>query len=104
MTALMETKAPLLPNSLVSLHICNLDDVKCLNGKWLQHLTSLEYLEILWCPILESLPEEGLPFSISALRIFDCPLLEASWQRKGGKEWHKIAHIPCKIINHQVII
>jgi Leucine-rich repeat (LRR) protein len=104
LNALMKMKVPLLPNSLVSLYIYNLPDVKSLDGKWLQHLTSLENIEISCCRKLESLPEEGLPSSLSVLTIKKCPLLEASCNQNGGKEWPKIAHIPCLIINKQVII
>ena len=39
--ALMKTEVPLLPASLVSLKISLLQDIKYLDGKWLQHLTSL---------------------------------------------------------------
>jgi leucine-rich repeat protein SHOC2 len=78
--------------------------LKCLDGKWLQHLTSLENLEIAYGRKLESLPEEGLPSSLSVLTIKWCPLLEANCNSNGGKEWPKIAHIPCLIITRQVII
>ncbi|XP_057457658.1 putative disease resistance RPP13-like protein 1 [Lotus japonicus] len=104
LTVLMNIQVPVLPTSLVSLVICNLHDVKCLGGIWLQHLTSLEKLEICYSPKLESLPEEGLPSSLSVLIIRQCPLLEASCHSNGGKECPKIAHIPCIIINRQVII
>ena len=100
---LMKMEVPLLPSSLVSLHIFHLDGIKHLDGKWLQHLTSLESLKISSCDSLESLPE-GLPPSLSVLTIGSCPLLEASCRRNRGKEWPKIAHIPCIIIDKQVII
>ena len=100
--AVMKMEVPLLPASIVSLFISNLDNIKCLDGKWLQHLTSLQNLEFSFFDKLKSLPEEGLP-SISVLRIMHCPLLEASLQRKRGKEWRKIAHIPFVIINDEVI-
>ncbi|KAJ1432559.1 Leucine-rich repeat domain superfamily [Sesbania bispinosa] len=102
--ALMKMKVSLLPTSLVSLRISHLYYLKCLEGKWLQHLTSLENLEISDCRRLESLAEEGLPSSLSVLTIKRCQLLEASCQSNGGKEWPKIAHISCIIINNKVII
>ncbi|KAK7401368.1 hypothetical protein VNO78_12790 [Psophocarpus tetragonolobus] len=103
LNALMKMQMPLLPTSLIFLRIYNLHEIKCLNGKWLHHLTSLEKLEIVSSCQLESLPEEGLPSSLSVFSIRRCPLLEASC-RNGGKEWPKISHIPCVIINTQVII
>ncbi|XP_020240570.1 LOW QUALITY PROTEIN: putative disease resistance RPP13-like protein 1 [Cajanus cajan] len=103
LNVLMKMNVPLLPTSLVSLCIYNLCDVKCLDGKWLQHLTSLENLEISNAYQLESLPEEGLPSSLSVFTIMRCPLLEASCG-EGGKEWPKISCIQCIIINKKVII
>ncbi|RYR27348.1 hypothetical protein Ahy_B01g051393 isoform A [Arachis hypogaea] len=58
------------------------------------HLTSLKTLELVACDKLKSLPKEGLPSSISSLEIRRCPMLKASCERKKGKEWPKIAHIP----------
>jgi hypothetical protein len=49
------------------------------------------------------MPEDGLPASLSTLRIYKCPLLKKEWQTKKGKEWHKIAHIPCKYIDGNLI-
>lgn len=84
MNALMKIKVPLLPTSLVSLCIDNLYDIKCLDGKWLQHLKSLENHEISSSHQLKSLPKEGLVSSLLVLTIRDCPLLEASCSN-GGK-------------------
>nr|KYP41963.1 Putative disease resistance RPP13-like protein 1 [Cajanus cajan] len=78
--------------------IYNLCDIKSLDGKWLQHLTSLKELHIENAQQLESLPEEGLPSSLSKFTIWTCPLLEASCV-KGEKEWPKISHIPYITIN-----
>ncbi|XP_027927610.1 putative disease resistance RPP13-like protein 1 [Vigna unguiculata] len=103
LNAFMRMKMPLLPTSLVSLSICNSFGIKCLDGKWLQHLTSLEKLEIQCFRQLEFLPEEGLPSTLSVLTIWKCPSLEVSCSN-GGKNWPKISHIPCIIINKEVII
>nr|KYP45986.1 Putative disease resistance protein At3g14460 family [Cajanus cajan] len=78
LNVLMKMKMPLLPTSLVQLYIDNLCDIKSLDGKWLQHLTSLKELVITDAQQLESLPEEGLPSSLSKFSIWRCPLLEAS--------------------------
>ncbi|XP_058721862.1 putative disease resistance RPP13-like protein 1 [Vicia villosa] len=80
---------------------CSLEE--CLDGKWLHHLTSLKDLEISDAPKLKSLPEEGFPSSLSVVNISDCPLLEATWRTKKGKEWRKIARIPCILINYKMI-
>jgi len=93
---------PLLPKSLVTLCIRGLN-VKSFDGKWFQHLTSLQNLEIVNAPKLKSLPKKGLPSSLSVLSITCCPLLVAKLQRKQGKEWRKIAHIPAIVIDDELI-
>ncbi|XP_058759472.1 putative disease resistance protein At3g14460 [Vicia villosa] len=91
-----------LPSSLVTLCIYDLNDT-VIDGKWFQHLNSLQKLEIVNAPKLKSLPKEGLPSSLYVLSITCCPLLEASLQRKRGKEWRKVARIPFIIINDKMI-
>ncbi|XP_058758770.1 putative disease resistance protein At3g14460 [Vicia villosa] len=93
---------PLLPTSLVKLCICGLNDTS-IDEKWLQHLTSLQNLEIINAPKLKSLPKKGFPSSLSVLSVTRCPLLEASLWKKRGKEWRKIAHIPSIVINDELI-
>ncbi|KAF2323760.1 hypothetical protein GH714_036847 [Hevea brasiliensis] len=84
----------LLPSTLTSLKMKNLKNLKSLNYKGLQHLTSLGELTIWKCPELQSMPEEGLPASLSSLIIWDCPLLTQRCQRVEGEYWSKISHIP----------
>ncbi|XP_058758769.1 putative disease resistance protein At3g14460 [Vicia villosa] len=93
---------PLLPTSLVKLCICCLNDTS-IDEKWLQHLTSLQNLEIINAPKLKSLPKKGFPSSLSVLSVTRCPLLEASLRKKRGKEWRKIAHISSVVINDELI-
>ncbi|XP_050882303.1 putative disease resistance protein At3g14460 [Lathyrus oleraceus] len=93
---------PLLPTSLVTLCICGLNDTS-IDEKWLQHLTSLQNLEIINAPKLKSLPKKGFPSSLSVLSVTRCPLLEASLRKKRGKKWRKIAHIPSIIIDDELI-
>ncbi|XP_058721535.1 putative disease resistance RPP13-like protein 1 isoform X2 [Vicia villosa] len=101
---LMKTQVPFLPTNLVSLGIFELKDIECLDGKWLQHLTSLHKLVIDHAPKLQSLPEKGeLPSSLEELHIRYCPLLKANLQRKKGKEWSKISHIPSIVIDFKTI-
>jgi hypothetical protein len=93
---------PLLPQSLVTLCIRGFNG-KSMDGKWFQHLTSLQNLEIVNAPKLKSLPKIGFPSSLSILSITLCPLLVALLRRKRGKEWRKISHIPSIIIDDELI-
>ncbi|MCH80209.1 CC-NBS-LRR resistance protein, partial [Trifolium medium] len=97
--AVMNMEVPLLPVFLVTLLIFDVEDIGCLDGMWLQHLTSLKTLEFSGCCNLKSLPKERLPSSLKELLIYECPLLKASLLGKRGKEWRKIAHIPTIIID-----
>ncbi|CAK7322710.1 unnamed protein product [Dovyalis caffra] len=83
-----------LPSSLRYLEIRNLENLESLNYKGLQHLNSLRRLHIWMCPKLKSMPEEGLPSSLEYLKIIRCPSLAKSCERKTGKDWPKISHIP----------
>ncbi|KAM3686022.1 hypothetical protein ACJW31_11G165200 [Castanea mollissima] len=69
----------------------------------LQHFTTLKKLGIGCCPNLQSMPEEGLPKSLSFLSVKKCPLLKTRWLREKGKDWSKIAHIPIIKIDEKVI-
>jgi leucine-rich repeat protein SHOC2 len=84
----------LLPSSINSLELTNCSNLRIINYKGLLHLTSLESLYIEDCPCLESLPEEGLPSSLSTLSIHDCPLIMQQYQKEQGERWHTISHIP----------
>ncbi|XP_050209627.1 putative disease resistance RPP13-like protein 1 [Mercurialis annua] len=83
----------LLPSTLTSLKIWDFQNLKNLDYTGLQHLTSLRELEICNCPKLVSLPEHGLPSTLSSLSIFLCPLLEQRCQKDRGEDWNKISHI-----------
>ncbi|XP_058721515.1 putative disease resistance protein At3g14460 isoform X2 [Vicia villosa] len=100
----MRMQVPFLPTNLVSLVISDFEDIECLDGKWLQHLSTLHKLEICNSPKLKSLPEKGeLPSSLKELYINFCPLLKENLRRKKGKEWLKICHIPKIFINWKII-
>ena len=114
----------LLPTTIATLEIEDLPNLKSLDSKGLQHLTSLTTLSIRDCPELESLTvaglhhlislkemwisncsklqsltKERLPNSLSSLYVYKCPLLEHRCQFGKGQDWGYIAHIPRIIIN-----
>ncbi|KAG6671294.1 hypothetical protein I3843_Q002200 [Carya illinoinensis] len=98
----------LLPTNLKYLSICDFPKLASFDKNEFVNLTSLERLRIFDCPKLEHMPEEGLQHltSLSFLRIVNCPLLmKRSWlKRRKGKEWRrKLAHIPYKIVDAELI-
>ncbi|MED6107420.1 hypothetical protein PIB30_013777 [Stylosanthes scabra] len=88
----------LLPAFLTDLHIIGLEDLTSLNHDGLQHLVALKNLVIEGCSMLEFLPPQGLPGSLSNLIIANCPLLVPLCQFETGAYWPLIAHIPNKDI------
>ncbi|KAL6311752.1 hypothetical protein AAG906_022957 [Vitis piasezkii] len=120
-------KECLLPSSLTYLSIAILPNLKSLDNKGLQQLTSLRELYIWWCGRLQSLTEAGihhlttletlwisecpklqyltkerLPDSLSFLYVRECPPLEQRLQFEKGEEWRYISHIP-KIVIDEVL-
>ncbi|RDY14049.1 putative disease resistance protein, partial [Mucuna pruriens] len=84
----------LLPLSLQFLQIHNFPYLKTLDYKGLCQLSSLEELTLRDNPSLQCLPQEGLPKSISTLRISgNCPLLQQRRLGPKGEDWGKIVHI-----------
>ncbi|KAL6312005.1 hypothetical protein AAG906_017642 [Vitis piasezkii] len=120
-------KESLLPSTLSSLNIYGLPNLKSLDSKGLQQLTSLTTLSISDCPKFQSFGEEGLqhltsleklkmdslpvleslreverlPNSLSRLKIKSCPLLEHGCQFEKGQDWEYIAHIPRIVIEER---
>ncbi|KAI3829192.1 hypothetical protein L1987_03309 [Smallanthus sonchifolius] len=83
----------LLPSSLTTLTICSCDNLESLS-MGLQHLTSLQHLQIIACPKMKHLPETLLP-SLLRLYIYKCPDLEERCNGRGSHYWPLISHIPC---------
>jgi hypothetical protein len=83
----------LLPPSLTFLEISNLENLISIS-RGLQHLTSLEVLNIFECPILRFFPREGFPLSLGRIGIRSSPLLEERCLKVKGDYWSIIAHIP----------
>ncbi|XP_062078852.1 putative disease resistance protein At3g14460 isoform X2 [Humulus lupulus] len=65
----------LLPPTLRILSIKFCSNLKVLNGKGFQHLTSLQELNLHYLEKLECLPNEGLPQTLTSLDIDGCDLL-----------------------------
>nr|POE65426.1 putative disease resistance rpp13-like protein 1 [Quercus suber] len=59
----------LLPTTVTHLHISGFGNLRTLDNKGFQHLTSLQLLWIGECPKLKHMPEEGLPVSITHIQI-----------------------------------
>ncbi|XP_044489245.1 putative disease resistance protein At3g14460 [Mangifera indica] len=92
----------MLPTSLIELYIEEFPNLKCLSFRGFQDLASLEKLWISNCPQLSSFPG-GLTSSLLRLCIYDCPLLLKQFKRDKGREWPKIANIPCVEIDGKFI-
>ncbi|CAN6696599.1 unnamed protein product [Malus baccata var. baccata] len=94
----------LLPATLHTLAISYVSSLESLDGKGLEHLTSLQRLLIEGCESLKFLPKEGLPASLSYLKIEYCPCLKKRYGNKKGKDWRNIARISCIDIDHEITI
>ncbi|GLT71077.1 hypothetical protein SLA2020_431190 [Shorea laevis] len=71
-----------------------------------ENLPSLSDLYIEDCPMLQSLPDDGLPSSLKHLQIQTCPLLTERCQKEGGggPDWPKIEEIPDLEIDYSHIV
>ncbi|RVW28362.1 putative disease resistance RPP13-like protein 1 [Vitis vinifera] len=69
----------LLPSTLTTLKIGYFPNLKSLDGRGLQQLTSLTKLSIRHCPQLQFIPQEGFQHfpSLMELEIIDCPGLQS---------------------------
>lgn len=69
----------------------------------LGYLPSLKQLEVSGCTKLAFASKEKLSTSLQELIIEDCPLIEQRSSKDGGKDWHRIQHVPTIWINQVAI-
>lgn len=82
-----------LPATLKKLEIFHCSNLRCL-PPGIEATSCLAAMTILKCPLISSLPEQGLPQSLKELYIKECPLLTKSCKENDGEDWPKIAHVP----------
>ena len=83
----------LLPPNLTDFAIGILPNLKSLNGKGFQPLTSLKHLTIWDCNNLDCLLDDILPTYLYQLEIYNCRLLKERYGNEKGEGRAKIAHI-----------
>ncbi|KAL3537623.1 hypothetical protein ACH5RR_000989 [Cinchona calisaya] len=93
----------LLPCTLQVLSFRRHKNLKMLNYLGIRHLTALESLSLIDCPLIQSLPREGLPTSLSKLYIKKCPLLKPRLEWRKGEDWPKVEYIQCVIVDDEPI-
>ncbi|KAF7815707.1 putative disease resistance protein RGA1 [Senna tora] len=89
-----------LPTQLKSLHALEsldlmfYDELECIPEQVMEGLCSLRSLTIQGCSALKRLPEAIQHLtSLECLNISDCPILEERCKEGSGEDWHKIQHI-----------
>ncbi|KAJ0713863.1 putative virus X resistance protein-like, coiled-coil [Helianthus annuus] len=83
----------IFPSSLTRLWIHNFEKLESLS-MGLQHLTSLQHLNIEICPKMKHLPKHLLP-SLLSLTIYKSPYLRKRCEGRGSHYYPLISHIPC---------
>ncbi|PWA37108.1 NB-ARC domains-containing protein [Artemisia annua] len=82
----------MLPSSLTNLKLWEFEKLETVS-KGLQHLTSLQHLQIRGCPKMKDLPEELLP-SLLSLWLIKCPDELKEKISRRGSYWPRISYIP----------
>ncbi|XP_062086548.1 putative disease resistance protein RGA3 [Humulus lupulus] len=99
-------KLVVLPEALQ--HLCSLEYLNisfflelATLPDWLENLRVLKELYIIGCPDLESLPMSMQRLTnLKKLSIRYCPKLEKRCEKGKGEDWHKISHIPDVYVSH----
>jgi len=87
---------------LTSLEVLNLMGFPALTElpEWIGQLTALRDLYIQSCPALECLPQSIQRLtSLQSLQISSCPGLKTRYKRGMGPDWHLVSHIPFVSVN-----
>ena len=71
-----------------------LPNLKSLNGKAFQHLSSLKILSIQGCKNLDCLLEDVLPTSLCELRTIKCRLLKEQYGNEKGRAEPRLPTFP----------
>ncbi|PWA45302.1 NB-ARC domains-containing protein [Artemisia annua] len=82
----------MLPSSLTKLLLHNFEQLESVS-MGLQHLTSIQHLDIQFCPKIKDLPEELLP-SLLSLTISRCADELKAKTRRRGSYWLLLSYIP----------
>ncbi|KAM6576129.1 hypothetical protein CsatB_027966 [Cannabis sativa] len=81
-------------SSLEYLEISNFSKLASLPD-WIGNLTTLKELRIEGCPDLECIPMSMQRLTnLKTLSIQWCPKLEQKCEKEVGEDWHKVSHIP----------
>ncbi|XP_056171741.1 putative disease resistance protein RGA3 [Syzygium oleosum] len=104
--SMLETLLRLASNlESMGLHFCNLksfwDFVEL--PEWIQHLTTLQSLEISYCEIMESLPEWiGNLSLLEKLILYHCPKLERlPWQMRNLTQLKELRIFHCRALKER---
>ncbi|GLT96362.1 hypothetical protein SLE2022_139880 [Rubroshorea leprosula] len=84
-----------LPSSLTSLEIIDVENLKSISKEILHNLNSLQELHISNCPKLRTLPREDLPPLLGYLNIRNCQHLKQQHFEAKGDYLHLTRSIPC---------